>query len=303
MGTWPAQERSLQVTVPSTKKRQAGTCAHSWQVPTAVAREKRPPGYLKSRVRPGDGSHGCGAVTEERVFWRLGLPAVAFWSTATIRSQRKGVAQSSSKWVQEAESWGVAISPCRHVTHPQTSTGLLAPELSCANREARRVEGVSHRGTGDGQQAPGWAVVSGGTRHGAGQLCLVAEFSCWAFLAPEMAGPLGRGRRVRWASFSTSDTWAGLVHSKLCGNTGLDWGPGHQNQGALQASSSVHGSSKPGGSSHSVEQSPLRRHVLRSCQHHMAAGWRCPAQGSGGPRGTAHRPQPAWHPDSGGRFP
>lgn len=133
MGTWPAQERSLQVTVPSTKKRQAGTCAHSWQVPTAVAREKRPPGYLKSRVRPGDGSHGCGAVTEERVFWRLGLPAVAFWSTATIRSQRKGVAQSSSEWVQEAESWGVAISPCRHVTHPQTSTGLLAPELSCAN--------------------------------------------------------------------------------------------------------------------------------------------------------------------------
>lgn len=68
MGGWPAQERSLQVTVPSTKKRQAGTCAHSWQVPTAVAREKRLPGYLKSRVRPGDGSHGCGAVTEERVF-------------------------------------------------------------------------------------------------------------------------------------------------------------------------------------------------------------------------------------------
>lgn len=46
--------------------------------------------------------------------------AMAFWSTATIRSQRPGREWPSPhlNWGQEVEGWGVAVSPCRDVTHP-----------------------------------------------------------------------------------------------------------------------------------------------------------------------------------------
>ena len=52
---------------------------------------------------------------------------------------------------------------------------------------------MSHLRTGDGQQATGWAIVPGWTCGRAGQLCLVAEFSSWALLAPEMTWTLERG--------------------------------------------------------------------------------------------------------------
>lgn len=48
---------------------------------------------------------------------------------------------------------------------------------------------------------------------------------------------------------------------------------------------------------------PWSEHLPRSCPCCMAEGWRYPAQGSGGQLGTAHRPQPASHQDSGGWFP
>lgn len=69
---------------------------------------------------------------------------------------------------------------------------------------AREHPHASHRGAGDGQQPRGWAVVPGGTRWGASQRCLVAEFSFWALLAPEVTGALEKGVEVRWVSFRTS---------------------------------------------------------------------------------------------------
>ena len=85
----------------------------------------------------------------------------------------------------------------RDVVCPSQPPGLADGCRAFPRKSKERPEegwrGTSHPGTGDGQQAPGWAVVPGRTCRGASQLCLVAEFSCWALLAPEMTRTLERG--------------------------------------------------------------------------------------------------------------
>lgn len=77
---------------------------------------------------------------------------------------------------------------------------------------------MSHLGTGNGQQAAGWAIVPRWTCSRAGQLCLVAEFSSWAILAPEMTWTLERGMGKKTGFFPHLDIRVRPGQSRCSGN-------------------------------------------------------------------------------------
>ena len=117
---------------------------------------------------------------------------------------------------QPCQSWGRSRRPGVALPWWRDTDGCRA--FSTQKQRGRRSEGMSHLGTGDGQQAAGWTIVPGWTWGRAGQLCLVAEFSSWALLAPEMTWTLERGMGKKTGLFPYLNIRVRPGQSRYSGN-------------------------------------------------------------------------------------
>lgn len=144
------------------------------------------------------------------------------WSSTIMRNQLQ-----EREWQCSLSEWGRRQRAGRwSVLHPnhQHRAGGSRASAGKSEKMPEGLRGASHHGARDGQQALGWAVVPRWACYGASQLCLVAELSSWALLAPEMSWTLEGGLVIRLVSFHSPNIWARLgTKQELRIHVELNW--------------------------------------------------------------------------------